>query len=77
MVRVEWRAVGTPSRMGDDDRHTANLDKHTDEELRQGIERADEQEPRVAAENSEGAHEAQQDQREEMAHELRRREDET
>lgn len=53
---------------------TANLDKHTSHELRQGIERADEQEPRVA-EKSESAYEAQQRQREEMEGELERRED--
>jgi hypothetical protein len=63
--------------MGHDDRQTANLDKHTDEELRQGIRRADEQEPRVAAEDSEGASQAQRSQRDHMERELQRREEHT
>ena len=52
--------------MGDHD--TANMDKHTDAELREGIERADEREPR-----SERARQAQEEQRKAMEHELEQR----
>jgi hypothetical protein len=61
--------------MGPRDHDTADLDKHTDAELQEGIERADEQEPRVAVESSDEAYDAQRRQREEMARELKRRRD--
>jgi hypothetical protein len=48
--------------------------KHTDEQLRAGIERAEEQDPRIDAESSDDALEAERAQREEMAEELERRE---
>ncbi len=56
------------------ERDTADMSKHTDEQLREGIERAEEQEPRVAVESSDEAHEAQQVQKQEMEQELERRE---
>lgn len=47
--------------------------KHSDEELREGIERAEEQDPRIDVESSDDALEAERSQREQMAGELRRR----
>lgn len=51
----------------------ADMDKHTDEQLREGIHKVDEQEPRVDAEDSEAAHRKQQEQREAMEQELQER----
>jgi len=48
--------------------------KHTDDELRDGIEKVDEQERRIAAEDSGAALDAAQEHRREMAEELARRE---
>lgn len=48
--------------------------KHTDDELRQGIEKVGEQEGRIAAEDSDAALDAARQQRVEMADELARRE---
>ncbi len=48
--------------------------KHSDEQLREGIERAEEQDPRIDAESSDEALEAERNQREEMAEELEHRE---
>ena len=53
--------------------HPTDLSKHTDEELREGIEKADEQAARVAAEDSDEALQAQQTKREQMEDELDRR----
>jgi hypothetical protein len=53
--------------------HSADYSKHTDEELREGIAKATEQEPRIAAENSDEALEAEREQREAMSEELSRR----
>jgi hypothetical protein len=47
--------------------------KHTNEELRQGIEAVDDQERRIATEDSDEALEAARRQRDEMAEELVRR----
>jgi ribosome-binding protein aMBF1 (putative translation factor) len=47
--------------------------KHTDEQLREGIERVDEQLGRIASEDSEQAVQAAREQREAMAEELARR----
>lgn len=47
--------------------------KHTAEELREGIEKVDEQEGRIAAEDSDAALDAARQQRVEMAEELARR----
>ncbi len=55
--------------------HPTDMSKHTDEELREGIARADEQAPRVEAEDSDAAREAQERKREQMQKELDRREE--
>lgn len=52
----------------------ADYDKHTDEELREGIRKAEQQEPRIAEEDSEQALEAEREQRKAMHDELERRE---
>jgi len=54
--------------------HTADYSKHTDQELREGIARVDEQESRIAQDSSEDALDAARDQRAQMAEELARRE---
>src|SRR5690606_38132625 len=51
----------------------ADYSKHSDDELREGIERAEEQEPRIAEESSEEALEAEREQRAAMEDELRKR----
>lgn len=51
--------------------------KHTDDELRDGIGKVDEQEGRIAAEDSDAALDAARQQRTEMAEELARRETRT
>ena len=53
--------------------HPTDMSKHTDEELREGIARADEQAARVESEDSDEAREAQQRKRDEMQAELDRR----
>jgi hypothetical protein len=53
--------------------HSADYSKHTDEELREGVAKATEQEPRIAAEDSDEALEAAREQREAMSEELTRR----
>jgi hypothetical protein len=53
---------------------TADFSKHTDEELRDGIRKAEEQADRVAAEDSDEALEANQTQLQAMKDELARRE---
>jgi hypothetical protein len=53
---------------------TADFSKHTDEELREGIRKAEEQADRVAAEDSDEALKANQTQLEAMREELARRE---
>jgi hypothetical protein len=56
------------------DRHdVADLDKHTDEELERAIKQADEERPRVEAEDSDAALEANRRQREAMREELEER----
>lgn len=52
---------------------TADYSKHTDSELREGIAKVDEQESRIAEENSEDALDAARTQRDAMAAELTRR----
>lgn len=52
---------------------TADYSKHTDAELREGIEKVDEQESRIAEENSDDALDAARAQRDAMAAELARR----
>lgn len=52
---------------------TADYAKHTDDELRQGIARVDEQLSRIQAEDSDAAADAARIQREAMASELARR----
>ena len=54
--------------------HPTDMSKHTDEELREGISKADEQAARVAAEDSDEAQQAQQAKREQMEQELDQRE---
>lgn len=54
--------------------HSADYSKHTDEELRAGIARIDEQESRIAQDSTEDALDAARDQRAQMAAELDRRE---
>jgi len=54
--------------------HEADYSKHSDEQLRAGIEKANENEARIAAEDSPDALEAAQAQRQAMADELARRE---
>ncbi len=54
--------------------HEADYSKHTDEQLRAGIAKANENEARIAAEDSHDALEAARAQRREMADELARRE---
>lgn len=49
--------------------------KHTEEQLREGIERVDEQLGRIAAEDSQEALQAARQHRQEMAEELARREE--
>lgn len=53
--------------------HTADYSKHTDDELRDGIAKIDEQQSRIAVEDSDSALEAARAQRAQMAEELRRR----
>ena len=53
--------------------HAADYSKHTDEELREAIAKSKEQEPRVAAEDSDEALQADLDQRRQMEEELARR----
>lgn len=48
--------------------------KHSDDELLEGIEKVDEQEGRIAAEDSDAALDAAREARTEMADELERRE---
>jgi hypothetical protein len=48
----------------------ADYRKHTDAELREGIEKADQELPRIQAEDSEEAVQANREQREAMAREL-------
>lgn len=52
---------------------TADYSKHTDTELREGIQKVDEQESRIAEENSDDALDAARTQRDAMAAELARR----
>ncbi|MBA2577703.1 MAG: hypothetical protein H0V05_13845 [Euzebyaceae bacterium] len=56
------------------DRDTADMSKHSDEQLREGIDTVHEQEQRVATEDSGEALNAQQDQRRAMEEELEQRE---
>lgn len=51
----------------------ADYSKHTDEELREGLRKADEEAERIATEDSEEAVEANRDQRAAMQEELDRR----
>ena len=51
----------------------ADYSKHTDEELRDGIEKAKAQEPRIATEDSDAALDAEREQREAMEAELQKR----
>lgn len=53
--------------------HTADYSKHTDDELRDGIAKIDEQQSRIAVEDSDTALEAARAQRAHMAEELQRR----
>lgn len=53
--------------------HSADYSKHTDEQLRDGIAKIDQQETRIAAEDSDTALDAARDQRDQMAQELQRR----
>ncbi len=55
------------------DPDTADLDKHSDEELHEGAQKADEQSRRVADEDSDAALDANRQQREAIADELERR----
>ncbi len=48
--------------------------KHTDEELREGVEQAERNDPRIAEDSSDEALEAEREQREAMADELQSRE---
>ena len=57
--------------MGED--RPADYDKHTDEELRDAVERAQQQDERLAEENSDAALEAERAQRDEMEQELSER----
>ncbi|MGH3664957.1 MAG: hypothetical protein ACRDU8_02495 [Egibacteraceae bacterium] len=57
--------------MGD----TADFDKHTEAELREGVRQAARQEPRIAEEGSEAQLEAERRQREAMESKLDGRED--
>lgn len=52
----------------------ADLEQHTDEELREGIKKADEELSRIDQENSREAYEANRRQREALAAELEKRE---
>ena len=52
---------------------TADMHKHTEEELREGIAKADSNEQRLEAEGKHDAEQALQEQREAMADELERR----
>ena len=52
--------------------HT-DYSKHTDAELREGIKKAEQQEPRIAEEDSDAALEAEREQRAGMEDELRKR----
>jgi len=52
---------------------TADYSKHTDSELREGIAKVDQQESRIAEEDSDDALEAARAQRDAMAAELSRR----
>ena len=54
--------------------HHTDFSKHTDEELREGIRKADENVARVATEDSDEAVQALVEKREAMEEELRRRE---
>jgi hypothetical protein len=53
--------------------HSADYSKHTDDELREGIAKIDDQESRIAVEDSDTALEAAREQRARMAEELQRR----
>ena len=53
--------------------HSADYSKHTDDELREGVAKSEEQESRIAEESSEDALDAARDQREQMDEELQRR----
>ena len=52
---------------------TADMDKHTEEELVEGIQKAEANEPRLREEGKDEALEAQQQQRREMEEELQKR----
>ena len=52
---------------------TADMEKHTDEQLREGIAKAERNEPRLEAEGKTEAEQALEQQREAMADELERR----
>lgn len=54
--------------------HDTDFSKHTDEELREGIRKANENAARVSTEDSDEAMQALADKREAMEEELRRRE---
>jgi len=54
---------------------TADYSKHTDAELRDGIEAVDHQRSRMAAEDSDAAQDAARTQRDAMAAELARRQE--
>ncbi len=56
------------------DNDTADMDKHTDDQLQEGLEKVAEQRPRLEQEGSEDALEAQETQAEAMARELAERE---
>ena len=53
--------------------HPTDLSKHTDEELREGIAKAEEQDSRIAREDSDEALRAEREQAERMREELERR----
>lgn len=52
---------------------TADMSKHDDEQLEEGIEKAERNEPRLEAEGKDEAEEALEQQREAMEDELERR----
>lgn len=58
--------------MSESDR-PSDYDQHTDTELRRAVDKAEEQEARIAEEGSEEALEAERKQREAMSEELRER----
>ena len=55
------------------DSHGTDYSKHTDEELREGLRKAEEEEARIKAEDSDTAVQANRDQREAMQAELDKR----